>query len=109
MSGFDGRANGSACRHLRARFLGPLRGGPALRLEVERLVCAWLDQPDLVGEDHRLNAVAEPQLVEQMRNMRLYRGVADLQLASDLWVGHAWRQETNRHLLAVGEAIEVGP
>src|SRR5713226_9162780 len=93
----------------------PLRGGevpppcpPPEGEGIYRLAGAWLDQPDLVGEDHRLHAVAEPQLVEDMGDVGLDRGFADLQLASDLRVRQASRQEADDLLLAVRERIEVG-
>ena len=61
----------AAGRHLHARSFAPLRGGVPLRLAGEAptlasprgggnlsLRGAWLDQADLVGEDHGLDAVA---------------------------------------------------
>src|ERR1700694_354013 len=47
---------------------------------------ARFDQPDLVGEDHRLDAVAQFQLVEHVGDVRLDRGLSDLQLFRDLRV-----------------------
>src|SRR2546425_11719873 len=64
-----GTGETAASRHLCARSLAPLRGGAGLRLAGE-LGGAWLDQADLVGEDHRLDAVAQFQLVEHVGDVR---------------------------------------
>src|SRR5467141_2641145 len=81
-----GRSVWSQCRHLTGRSLGPLFGGAALRLVGEGLVCARLDQPDLVGEDHRLDAVTQSELVEHVGDVGLDRGLADFEFASNLRV-----------------------
>src|ERR1700737_715239 len=66
-----------------------------------RLDGAGLDQADLVGEDHRLDTIAEPQLVEHVGDVRLDGGFADLQLASDLGIGEAAAQQAHYFLLAL--------
>jgi len=44
------------------------------------------DQSRLVGHDHGLHAVPKPQLAEDVRDMGLDRGLADMQPPSDLGI-----------------------
>jgi hypothetical protein len=53
---------------------------------------AWFDETGLIGEDHRVNAVAQIQLCEYVRDMRLDGGLANDQLFCDLGVRHPARE-----------------
>ena len=50
---------------------------------------ARLDQAGLVGEDHRLDPVAQAELGQDPADMRLHGGLGDEQPAGDLGVGQA--------------------
>jgi hypothetical protein len=56
----------------------------------------------LIGEYDCLDAVAEVQLLEDVRDVRLDGGVADVELFRDLGVGQAVRDQAEDLLLARG-------
>src|SRR3712207_6679030 len=69
-----------------------------------------VDQPGAIGEDDELDAVAEPELLEDVRDVRLHRGVADHEPLRDLRVGQPARDQPEDLVLARGEVLEaLGP
>src|SRR5215467_9785662 len=64
-------------------------------------------QPDLVCQDHGLDAVAQIQLVEKVGDMGLDRGLADVELRGYLGVGKASRDLLEDVGLAVGQGLEL--
>src|SRR6202022_1864902 len=69
---------------------------------------AGFDQPDLVGEDHGLDAVAQFQLVEHVGDVRFDSGFPDLQVFSDLRVGEPTAEERQHLALSIGQRLQVG-
>src|SRR6187551_3093651 len=58
------------------------------------------EETGLVGEDDRLDAVAQAELLEDVRDVRLHRRVADEELLADLGVRKAVRDQAKDLLLA---------
>src|SRR5512132_546675 len=53
------------------------------------LLLVRLEEPGLIGEHDRLDTVTEVELLEDVRHVRLDRGLADVQLPRDLGVREA--------------------
>src|SRR5690242_11033778 len=66
------------------------------------------DETGLVGEHHRLRAVPEFQLGEDVADVRLDGVLADHQGRGDLRVGQPGRDQPQRLPLAAGEILEPG-
>src|SRR4051794_4591437 len=62
----------------------------------------------LVGEHHRLHAVAQTELHQQPRDVGLDRGLADHQLGGDLAVRESPRDAAEDLELARGELVQAG-
>jgi hypothetical protein len=45
------------------------------------------DEAGFIREDHRLDTVAQPELVEHVRDVRLHGRLADVQRSADLGIG----------------------
>src|SRR4029077_18145687 len=89
----------------------PRRSAPELRSST-RVVTSGplglrLEDACLVREHDRLDAVAEFELLEDMRDVRLDGGVADVELAPDLRVREARSDEAEDLPLARGELVEA--
>src|SRR5207302_11053488 len=69
---------------------------------------ARFDQSDLVGENHRLDTVAQFQFVEDVGDVGLDGRLAALQLPGDLRVGEAAAQQPGDLQLPIGQGLEVG-
>ena len=70
--------------------------------------CARLDEARLVREDDGLDAVAEPELPEDARDMRLHGRLADEELLGDLGVREASRDQLQDLDLARGQLRASG-
>src|SRR6266480_3353830 len=70
--------------------------------------CAGLDEARLVGEDDGLDAIAEPELPEDVRDMRLHGRLADEELLGDLRVREPARDLLQHLELAVGQLPTSG-
>ena len=66
-----------------------------------------LEEPGLVCEYDRLDAVAKAQLLEDVGDVGLDGGLADVELLSDLCVGEAVGDQPQDLLLAAGQFIEL--
>ena len=66
-----------------------------------------LEHPGLVGEHDRLHAVAQAELLEDVRDVRLDRRLADEELLPDLCVRQARGDEAEDLVLARGELAEL--
>ena len=64
--------------------------------------------PGFVREDHRLHAVAHPELHQHVRHVRLDRRVADHEVGSDLRVRAPAREQQQHLALALGELLQTG-
>src|SRR5919201_6717862 len=64
------------------------------------------EEAGLMGEDDRLHAVAEVQLLKVVRDMGLDGGVADVELVADLHVGESARDQSQHVQLAIGQVGE---
>ena len=51
------------------------------------------DEPRLVGDDHRLRPVAQPELAQDVADVRLHRLVAEDELLGDLAIRETLRDE----------------
>ena len=60
----------------------------------------------LVGEDHRVDAVAQAELHEDVAHVRLDGVLGDHELGRDLGVRQAPGKQAERVALAGGEAVE---
>ena len=67
----------------------------------------FLEEPGLVCEYHRLDAVAETQLLEDVRDVCLHGRLADVDVLSDLCIGQAVGDQPEDLLLAGGELVEL--
>ena len=68
---------------------------------------AWLpDEPGLVCEHDGLDAVAEAEFLEDVRDVCLDGRLADVELCADLRVGQAGGDESEDVLLSCGELVE---
>src|SRR5918992_2431669 len=83
-------------------------GGAELRSPPSELLAAGLDQSGLVGEQDRLHAVAELELRQECRDVRLDGRFADDVLGGDLGVRQAAGDEQERFALACGQLVEAG-
>jgi hypothetical protein len=70
-------------------------------------VASVVEKPGLVREDDCLDAVAEVELLEDMGDVGLDGGVADVELSSDLGVGEASCDQPKNVELALGEIVEL--
>src|SRR6185312_7976044 len=61
------------------------------------------EEVGLVGEHDRLDAVTQAQLLEDVRDVRLDRGVADVELLADLRVGQAARDQAQHVQFTIGQ------
>src|SRR5690348_12287322 len=96
------RASADRARPAGARFLGLFfRGSFSALLRVG----AFLVEPGLVYEYDRLHAVAEAELLEDVRDVGLYGRLADVELLTDLRVGQAAGDEQEDVLLSCGELV----
>src|SRR5690242_16488573 len=68
-------------------------------------VGAFLVEPGLVYEYDRLHAVAEAELLEDVRDVGLYGRLADVELLTDLCVGQAAGDKQKDVLLSCGELV----
>src|SRR6266508_1408879 len=66
-----------------------------------------VEKPRLVGKHHRLDAVAEVELLEYVGDVRLDGRVADVELASDLRVRKAADDQAEHVELALTEIVEL--
>src|SRR4051794_40818727 len=73
-----------------------------------RLALAGLHQPAFVREDDRLHAVPQPELSQQMGDVRLHGPFAEKQMGSELCVALAGGEQPQDFALAVREALETG-
>ena len=83
------------CRTDRARADDP----PTSRVRV--------DEPGLVGEHDRLDAVAQVELLEDVRDVRLDGRLADVELLADLGVREAAGDQAEDVALALGQLVEL--
>jgi PAS domain S-box-containing protein len=65
------------------------------------------DQPRLVGVDHRLHAVAQPELAQQVGDVALDRGLRHHERAGDLGVREARGKHPQHLALALGQPREL--
>src|SRR4051794_5634050 len=70
-----------------------------------RLRRAWCHEPALVGQDDGLDAVAQAELEQQARHVRLDRALADDELARELRVALAAREQDQDLALALGQPL----
>jgi len=70
-------------------------------------VGAFLEEPGLVYEYDRLHAVAEAELLEDVRDVCLDGRLADVELLPDLCVGQAIGDEPEDVLLTCGELVQL--
>jgi len=68
---------------------------------------AILEEPGLVCEDDRLDAVAEAEFLQDVRDVRLDSRLADVELPPDLYVGQAIGDEPEDVFLAGGELVQL--
>src|SRR5688500_3149287 len=69
------------------------RGYRGTTLRVTSVGLPGFDQAALVGQDDRLDPVADPELGEQVAHMGLHGGLADVEGVGDLGVREALRQQ----------------
>src|SRR5436190_5371805 len=67
----------------------------------------FLEESSLVGEDDGLDAVAELELLEDVRDVRLDGGVADVELLGDLAVRQAGGDQAKDFSFALAEVVEL--
>jgi hypothetical protein len=67
----------------------------------------FLGEPGLVCEYDRLDAVAEAELLENVGDVCLDGGFADVELLSDLLVGQAIGDESEDVVLSCGELVQL--
>jgi hydrogenase maturation protein HypF len=72
-----------------------------------RRLAGGVEEPGLVGEHDRLHAVAEAELGEDVRDVRLHGRLADEELAADLVVREAARDQAEDVELALGQLAEL--
>src|SRR3954469_19058234 len=70
------------------------------------LTSAGLDQARLVRVDDRLDAIAQPQLLQDARHMRLGRGLADYEPLADLGVREPACEQLEHLALARRQLVE---
>ena len=92
----------------RRRLAGSRRTGHSVpgrpgRLAPRASQLPGLTRPDLVGQHHGLDAVAQPQLGQHVTDVGLDRGLADRQRPGDLRVGVPARDVHQDLALALGE------
>jgi hypothetical protein len=67
-----------------------------------------LDESRLVGEHHRLHAVAKVELLQDVRDVGLHGRVADVELLSDLGVRESACDQAEDVSFPLGELVELG-
>ena len=85
----------------------PMPAGTAPATSVSDVAGAGLDQPALVREDHQLGAVAQAELGEDARHVRLDGRRSDEQALGDLGVGGPPGDGDHHLALPVGESLEA--
>src|SRR5215475_9836813 len=65
-----------------------------------------VEEPCFVCEHDRLDAVAQIELLEDVRDVRLHGRVADVELLADLGVRQAPRDQAEHLELALGQLVE---
>jgi glucans biosynthesis protein C len=85
----------------------PRRAGTAPATSVPDVAGAGLDQPALVGEDHQLGPVAQAELGEDARHVRLDGRRSDEQALGDLGVAGPPGDGDHHLALPVGEPLEA--
>jgi hypothetical protein len=93
-------------RVARPQAAGGVRYRP-IGSSVTDVTLAGLDQPTLEGEDHHLGAVAQAELGEDARHMRLHGRRPDEQLLGDLGVAGSPRDRNQDLALPVGETVQA--
>src|SRR5919108_307841 len=63
----------------------------------------WLNESFLAGGDHGRDAVVDAELVHDLAQLVLDRGLAEIELLADLLVGHAFGRELEDGDLALGQ------
>src|SRR5438093_11964717 len=76
------------------------------------VVVPWLlrvsvEKTRLVREHDRLDAVTEPELLEDVRDVRLDGGVADVELSSDLGIREAAGDQAKHVELPLRQIVEL--
>src|SRR4051794_17019393 len=79
----------------------------ALPQEAPALAVAGLDKPTLVGEHDGLHAVAQAKLAEKVRDVRLHRSFAEVQLCRELGVALSGGKKPKHLELALRELAEA--
>src|SRR5829696_4179484 len=74
---------------------------------VIRRVRLGLEEPGLVGEYDRLNAVAKAELLEDVGDVGLHRCLADVELLADLGVGEAAGNQAEDVELTLRQLVEL--
>src|SRR5690348_16533225 len=69
---------------------------------------AWCDEAALVGKDDSLDAVAESELHQDARDVRLDGCLADDEAGRDLGVGEAAGEELEHLELTRGQLVQLG-
>src|SRR5712692_10584644 len=64
------------------------------------------DKPSLVGEDHRLDPVAQAELGQYPADVRLDRALDEVQARRDLRIGQPARDQREYFALASGQHVE---
>ena len=86
----------------------PSCGAPTRRsLLTARKQVVLLEESCLVGEHDRLYAVAEVELLKDVRDVRLDGGFADVELVSDLRVRQAASHQAKDVSFAITELVEL--
>jgi hypothetical protein len=65
-----------------------------------------LEQPGLVYEHHRLDPVAQAELLQDVRDVRLYGRLVDVELAPDFRIGQAGRDQPQDLVFSLGQLAE---
>jgi hypothetical protein len=66
-----------------------------------------LEEPRLMGEHDRLYAIAEVELLKNVRDVRLHGGLADVELVPDLRVREAASHQAKDISFAITELVEL--
>jgi len=77
-------------------------------VQLSNWLLAGADQASFVGADDRLDAISDSQFHEDAGDVRLDGGIGDDQLAGDLAVAHAGREEWEHFELSRGELVNAG-
>ena len=68
---------------------------------------ALVEEARLVRQHHRLNAVAEVELLQDVGDVGLHRRLADVEVAADLGIGQASGDQAEHIELAIGQLAEL--